>query len=288
MSTIIKAVFEPISSSSQAISNYQYGCTAEAEILFTSPQAALEATTVPEPAPLPTIFIVGYTYRGSLQPRSMVSNFADIGLPFLIAHRTFDLVLEILPYGRPADRIEQEIIEFNRSGNIGQEMYQFIRVADRPLFEYLLIRAHQLGIRIHSGGVNYENAQATILNRNFINSPERLAAAAREIRRNSEARIRELADAGKRVASFGGSAHANPFPNRENAGISFVPSLAHDYGVRVRIINLVDRALSQSNNSFKHLGLRNQLTWENLVPRKHYNLVRLSCPNSYLLFWPSR
>jgi len=233
-------------------------------------------TSVPSNPSLPgPTFMFGYTHREVNSHRSAVRVFAEEILPHFASRGYHDLVLEIFPHGQPTDQIEIEIAEFNRTGNVGQEMQSFIPILDRANFELLLRQAFQHGVRIHSGGVDYNNIFETIFHPALRSSPERMQRTINEINQNSANVISHLARNRKRVFSLNGCLHNNLRQDQASSG--FGRSIAQEFPGRTIEVDLVipelSRRISRGEKYFRRLPLSPNCHWERFIPRSGINLA---------------
>jgi len=233
------------------------------------------------------VLAFGYTHKETPFQRSAIEKFANEMVPLLAGQEYHDLVLEIFPHGNPSDAIEIEISEFNRTGVIGPEMNRFMGVLDKPSFELLLNQARKYGMAIHSGGVDYQNVNQTILHPNFVNEPWRVQMARHEIAQNTKRRIKALVRGERNVASLNGCSHNDLYPSAANLSANFGRYLNNLFPGRVAEIDLVIPELSERNNYFKDLALSPKCFWKSFIPKQGVNLVSELGKNSYLLFWPA-
>ncbi len=259
-------------------------CTPLSEEQF--PDAATSLDDLLGSAAPGSILAFGYTHRQLPTQPSAVEHFAEEIMPGLAEAGYHDLVLEVFPRGNPDSQLELEIAAFNQTGNIGTEMNRYFNLVDRASFEHLLQQARDLGIQIHTGGVDLSNIFYTLWHPSFLASPQRILQARMEIARNSRDRIRLLVNEGKNVASLNGTLHNDLYPTQKSGPASFGKSLNAMFPGRFVEIDLVVPELSAKNKAYKDLPLSAQCNWESFIPSSGVNLVSEVGPNSYLLYWP--
>jgi hypothetical protein len=155
-----------------------------------------------------------------------------------------------------------------------------------PYYYHNFQQARDLGIRIHSGGVDLSNIYYTLWHPGFLASPQRLLQARMEIARNSRDRIMSLVNEGKKVASLNGTLHNDLYPTQKSGPASFGKGLNALFPGRFVEVDLVVPELSAKNKAYTDLPLSAQCNWESFIPSSGVNLVSEAGPNSYLLYWP--
>ncbi|MBN2058645.1 MAG: hypothetical protein JW782_07600 [Candidatus Saganbacteria bacterium] len=253
---------------------------------FPSPTAAIEH--INDFVGADPILAFGYTHRETRSQRSAVGIFAKEILPCLADQGYTDLVLEIFPQGGELDAIELEIAEFNRSGRIGQEMARFLSVRDQANFILLLEQARAHNITIHSGGVDYNNVERTILHPEFTSTPGRLETARQEIARNTRDALTDLSSQGRKIISLNGTVHNDIYPTENNVAASFGSEMSEHFPVAYAAIDLVVPELSERNNYYRDLPLSSACDWRDFIPEAGVSLISERGLNSYLLSWPGQ
>ncbi|MFA6549194.1 MAG: hypothetical protein WCT39_04610 [Candidatus Margulisiibacteriota bacterium] len=229
---------------------------------------------------------LGYIHRSEGNQPSAVALVARDIIPWLAGHNYHDLVLEILPRGEAGSRIAIEIDEFNRTGAIGREMSCFINVFDRTNFEALLVAAHNNGICIHAGGINYSpSALAT------LRDPSATARIAREIAANSTQAIQALQARGRNSVSLNGLEHNDIGQTRGHAhdpASSFGSTLSRLFPYAE--IELVMPRLAEVGNNFTDLPLPQNCAWDQFIPASGIRLLRAERPDprygTFLIYYP--
>lgn len=230
------------------------------------------------------VYNFAYTHRLSRTERSAVEIFARTIIPQMAARGYHDLVLEIFPCGGP---IEAELVKFNLLGMIGATMHSFFdNLCDKESFQLLLDQARTYGIRLHAGGVDFDNVNQTIWHPDFRTNSWRLRTARAEIVENTGNRVQELILQGQKVFSLNSGLNNDLYPQRNRR--SFTEPLDNEFPGRIIEIDLVIPELTFRQNGAKTLPLSPNCDWARFIPQRRENnltLVSERGRNSYMLFW---
>ncbi len=235
------------------------------------------------------ILLFGYTHREKPEHPSAIATFAKEILPAMKKKGYLDLVVEFFPVGEYNDPIEVELREFNRTGKMGTEMKRFIDTMDRRNFEQLLNTAHKLGIKIHSGGVDWATRHETILHSDFIlGNPEAVRKANEQIVENSKNRIISLKGQRKLVFALNGCLHndLDPLPGKAHKSYG---KIIEELDPNVLEVDLVIPELSEERY-YRDLPLSElqRVRWKDFIPQQGINLIQGRTSNTHLIFWPWR
>ncbi|OGC21340.1 hypothetical protein A2291_07565 [candidate division WOR-1 bacterium RIFOXYB2_FULL_42_35] len=271
--------YSPGSQGSSGVTNT---CQPMVDKDFPDVAPALDYIMKAKSTPVNPTLAFGYTHREDYAHRSAIEAFASDIVPWLAKNRYDDIVLEIFPQGEATDPLEKEIASFNQTGKIGQEMKQFINVVDKKNFEFLLMMLWIHGIKIHSGGVDYENINNTILHPNMTS--QEVDQIRREVARNTAGRISALRGQGKKTASLNGCLHTDIYPTPKSLPANFVRHLPVSFGKGVVEVDLTIPEISTKGNAYEDLPLSKQCQWKEFIPNSGMRLVSEG-PRSYLLVW---
>jgi hypothetical protein len=210
-----------------------------------------------------------------------VARFTREILPSLSRGGIQDLVLEAIP-NDPI--VEQELNLFFRTGHLNSrqtpQLMQSIQGVDMSSYIQLLYTCRTLGIRIHGGGANIAQAEATIRRSDYLERRDLSTLAARYIRDNTLQAANRLLDQGRRIAIYSGHIHNNRFPTQAeiDRGTNFGVSLSQRMQREGNRYFEVDLILPYRQH---HIPIPN---WRSLLPRSGVTAIRRG--NSYSLLYP--
>jgi len=217
---------------------------------------------------------------GEIHPQSPAQSITGIFtseiLPALAEGGITELVLEALFYD---PTIEQDLVIFYKTGRLNEKetpalLANIELYTDADLIKSLLLKARELGIRVHPGGLSRETAQATIFQRDFSRREDLRLRAQGEITQNILHKINHLLEQGRRVAVFSGRRHndIHPTPADSVNGVNFGTFLQERLGNAYFEVDLM-----RGNN------IRSPIRPED-VPQDGVNIFQED--NSYTLVFP--
>jgi len=217
---------------------------------------------------------------GEIHPQSPAQSITGIYtseiLPALAGGGITELVLEAL-FSDPT--IEQDLVIFYKTGRLNEKetpalLANIELYTDADLIKSLLLKARELGIRVHPGGLSRETAQATIFRPDFSTRDELRLRAQSEITQNILHKINHLLDQGRRVAVFSGRRHndIHPTPADSVNGVNFGTFLQERLGNAYFEVDLM-----RGNN------IREPIEQED-VPQDGVNVIKDE--NSYTFVFP--
>ena len=217
---------------------------------------------------------------GEIHPQSPAQSITGIFtseiLPALAEGGITELVLEALFYD---PTIEQDLVIFYKTGQLNEKetpalLANIELYTDADLIKSLLLKARELGIRVHPGGLSRETAQATIFQRDFSRREDLRLRAQGEITQNILHKINHLLEQGRRVAVFSGRRHndIHPTPADSVNGVNFGTFLQERLGNAYFEVDLM-----RGNN------IRSPIRPED-VPQDGVNIFQED--NSYTLVFP--
>ena len=197
--------------------------------------------------------------------RSTLEIFADSVIPLLKKHNIHDLVVEYI-LGGP--RIEAELDYFHQpDGKIDEErtpyLYKLSKICTFQGIDTLLTQSKSAGIRVHPGGPTYEELHQPDLVAEDLSGGPHLKQL-KLIRKKLEDKIRELVEAGKKTASYGGALH-NDIVRGAVPGNSFGWKFRQEYGDRYVEVDLVLRNNLQDISARPSKSLTSYPDYKNFV-----------------------
>jgi hypothetical protein len=233
----------------------------------------------------PRIIAFGEIHPFVGDPKNTLEVFTAEILPQLAESGITELIVEQI-FSDP--QVEEDLAKFYETGALNSEdtpaLYSNLtQYHDSEDLIDLLLKARELGVRVHPGGVSFETAEETVFQPDFTDREDLHARARAEITRNILERATQLVVRGKRIAIYSGLSHNDIHPTRSQVArnLNFGRALAERVGDGYYEVDLVLPYSLGMEEVSSQVRVENT---ERMIPESGVNVVERG--NSYTVFFP--